>query len=146
MKSENDLDKFVSAQNRDYDMALAEIKNGRKRGHWIWYIFPQVSGLGMSSTSAFYGIDTIEQASRYLEHPLLGKRLVEISKAILEINGKTANQIMGSPDDLKLRSSMTLFNLLPNTNPVFQAVLDKYFNGKPDQRTIDILTASKLND
>ncbi len=145
MKSENDLDKFVSAQNRDYDMALAEIKKGRKRGHWIWYIFPQVSGLGMSSTSAFYGIDTIEQASRYLEHPLLGKRLVEISKAILEINGKTANQILGSPDDLKLRSSMTLFNLLPNTNPVFQAVLDKYFNGKPDQRTIDILTTSKLN-
>lgn len=145
MKLENDLDKFVSAQNRDYDMALAEIKNGRKRGHWIWYIFPQVSGLGMSNTSAFYGIETIEQASRYLEHPLLGKRLIEISKAILEINCKTANQILGSPDDLKLRSSMTLFNLVPNTDPVFQAVLDKYFNGKPDQRTIDILTASNLH-
>lgn len=145
MKSENDLDKFVSAQKRDYDMALAEIRNGRKRGHWIWYIFPQVSGLGMSSTSAFYGIETIEQASRYLEHPLLGKRLIEISKVILEINGKTANQILGSPDDLKLRSSMTLFNLVPNTDPVFQAVLDKYFNGKPDQRTIDILIASNLH-
>ena len=139
MNLEDDMDKFVSAQNRDYNQALAEIKNGRKQGHWIWYIFPQISGLGMSTTSAFYGIKNIGQASRYLEHPVLGKRLIEISSAILEIKGKTANQILGSPDDLKLRSSMTLFNLVKNTDPVFQAVLDKYFNGIPDQRTIDLV-------
>ncbi|MBE9461543.1 DUF1810 domain-containing protein [Dyadobacter subterraneus] len=142
MNLEDDMDKFVSAQNRDYNQALAEIKNGRKQGHWIWYIFPQISGLGMSTTSAFYGIKNIGQASRYLEHPVLGKRLIEISNAILEIKGKTANQILGSPDDLKLRSSMTLFNLVKNTDPVFQAVLDKYFNGIPDQRTIDLVKKS----
>ena len=134
-----DLDKFVSAQNRDYDGALAEIRNGRKQGHWIWYIFPQISGLGMSSTSAFYGIENIEQAGQYLKHPILGKRLIEISNAMLEINGKTANQILGNPDDLKLKSSMTLFSLVKDTHPVFQAVLDKYFKGIPDQKTIDIL-------
>ncbi|MCF0054942.1 DUF1810 domain-containing protein [Dyadobacter sp. CY356] len=139
MKAENDLDKFINAQHRDYEPALAEIRNGRKQGHWIWYIFPQVAGLGMSSTSEFYGITGIEQASRYLEHAVLGKRLIEISNAILGVNGKTANQIMGSPDDLKLRSSMTLFNLVKDTNPVFQAVLDKYFGGIPDQKTVDII-------
>jgi uncharacterized protein (DUF1810 family) len=139
MKSENNLDKFLEAQNRDYAGALAEIRSGRKRGHWIWYIFPQISGLGYSSTSAFYAIKDLEEAGDYLRHPVLGSRLIEISKAILGVQGKTANQILGSPDDLKVRSSMTLFNLVPNTDPVFQTVLDKYYNGLPDQKTITIV-------
>ena len=142
MHADYDLKKFGDAQNRDYSSALAEIKNGKKQGHWIWYVFPQIAGLGMSTTSAFYAIETIEQATRYLQHPVLGKRLIEISNAILEVQGKTANQILGSPDDLKLRSSMTLFNLVKNTDPVFQAVLDKYFDGIPDQRTVDIVNRS----
>jgi uncharacterized protein (DUF1810 family) len=139
MKSDSDLEKFVEAQEGDYAGALAEIRSGRKRGHWIWYLFPQIAGLGMSSTSVFYGIESLEQASRYLQHPVLGKRLIEISNAFLDIQGKTANQILGNPDDLKVRSSMTLFSLVANTDPVFQAVLDKYFNGIPDQKTLQIV-------
>ena len=139
MKTGDDLDKFLEAQDRDYAGALAEIRNGRKYGHWIWYIFPQVAGLGMSSTSTHYGIQNLDQATRYLQHPVLGARLVEISNAILSLKNKSANQILGSPDDLKLRSSMTLFSLVENADGVFQAVLDKYFNGEPDQRTLEIL-------
>jgi uncharacterized protein (DUF1810 family) len=142
MKSGADLDKFLEAQDRDYAGALAEIKNGRKYGHWIWYIFPQVVGLGMSSTSTFYGIQNLEQATRYLQHPVLGARLIEISNAMLALEGKTANQILGSPDDLKLRSSMTLFSLVEHADGVFQAVLNKYFNGQPDQKTLEILKRS----
>jgi len=142
MKPEDDLEKFLIAQTQDYSGALEEIRKGRKQGHWIWYIFPQVLGLGMSSTSVFYAIESIDQANRYAHHPILGKRLIEISNAILAIQGKTANQILGSPDDLKLRSSMSLFSLVENADPVFQAVLDKYFGGIPDQKTIDIVNNS----
>lgn len=142
MKTGEDLDKFLEAQERDYAGALAEIRNGRKYGHWIWYIFPQVAGLGMSSTSTYYGIKSLEEATRYLQHPVLGARLVEISNAMLELKNKSANQILGSPDDLKLRSSMTLFSLVENADGVFQAVLDKYFNGQPDQKTLTILKRS----
>ncbi|MCF2491057.1 DUF1810 domain-containing protein [Dyadobacter sp. CY347] len=136
---ESDLNRFLTAQERDYAGALAEIKRGRKQGHWIWYVFPQIKGLGMSSTSVHYGIEDLDEANRYLQHPVLGKRLVEISNAILDVTGKSANQILGSPDDLKLRSSMTLFSMAEDADPVFQAVLDKYFDGKPDQKTIEIL-------
>ncbi|MCF2501917.1 DUF1810 domain-containing protein [Dyadobacter sp. CY107] len=136
---ESDLNKFLTAQERDYAGALAEITRGRKQGHWIWYVFPQITGLGMSSTSVHYAIDDLEQANRYFQHPVLGKRLIEISKAILAVEGKTANQIMGTPDDLKLRSSMTLFSMVKNADPVFQEVLNKYFDGKPDRKTIEIL-------
>ena len=139
MKSENSLKRFLDAQDQDYARALAEIRNGRKQSHWIWYIFPQISGLGYSSTAIFYSIEDIQEAEDYLRHPVLGSRLVETAKALLGINGKTANQILGNPDDLKVRSSMTLFNLLENTDPVFQAVLDKYYNGKPDEKTISII-------
>ncbi|MBD2751285.1 DUF1810 domain-containing protein [Spirosoma validum] len=142
MESAHNLNRFLDAQERDYPRALAEIKNGRKQSHWMWYIFPQISGLGFSETAKFYSIRNPEEASAYLEHPVLGRRLIEITNAILHIDGKTANQILGSPDDLKLRSSMTLFSLLANTDPVFQAVLDKFFNGVPDQRTVDIATTS----
>lgn len=136
---DSDLDKFVKAQEQDYAGALEEMKRGRKQGHWIWYVFPQITGLGMSSTSMHYAIKDLEQANRYFQHPVLGKRLVETANAVLAVEGKTANQIMGSPDDLKLRSSMTLFSLVKNADPVFQAVLNKYFEGRPDQKTLAIL-------
>jgi len=139
MKPENNLKRFLDAQDRDYSRALTEIKNGRKTGHWIWYIFPQITGLGFSDTTAFYSIKNIQEADDYLKHPVLGNRLIEISKAFLALEGKTANQILGSPDDLKVKSSMTLFNILENTDPVFQAVLDKYYKGVPDHRTLDII-------
>ncbi len=105
----------------------------------MWYIFPQIAGLGFSSTSKFYAIKERTEAENYLAHPLLGKRLVEISSALLKIKEKTANQIFGSPDDVKLQSSMTLFSTLENTNPVFQRVLDKYFNGAKDVRTLELI-------
>ena len=136
---DSDLDKFVTAQARDYAGALEEMKRGRKQGHWIWYVFPQITGLGMSGTSMHYAIKDLEQANRYFQHPVLGKRLIETANAVLAVEGKTANQIMGTPDDLKLRSSMTLFSMVKNADPVFQAVLDKYFDGEPDQKTVAIL-------
>lgn len=139
MKSEYDLERFLDAQARDYTRALSEIRNGRKQSHWMWYIFPQISGLGLSDMAQFYSIKNRNEASDYLKHPVLGNRLIEISSALLRIDGKTANQILGSPDDLKLKSSMTLFSLLADTDPVFQQVLDKFFGGQPDQRTITLL-------
>ena len=135
----NDLKRFLDAQENDFERALAEIKRGRKQSHWMWYIFPQIAGLGSSETSRFYAVKDRAEAELYLAHPVLGARLVEISEALLEIEGKTANQIFGSPDDLKLKSSMTLFGSPENTHPVFQRVLDKYFNGAKDRRTLDLI-------
>ena len=135
----NDLKRFLEAQENDFAKALAEIRRGRKQSHWMWYIFPQIAGLGFSSTSKFYAIKDRSEAESYLAHPVLGKRLVEISNALLEINGKTANQIFGSPDDAKLKSSMTLFGALDDANPVFRKVLDKYFNGAGDERTLGLI-------
>lgn len=136
----NDLKRFLEAQSDDYQRALSEIRNGSKRSHWMWYIFPQIAGLGFSYTSKFYAIKDQGEAESYLAHPTLGGRLIEISNALLEIEDRTANQIFGSPDDLKLKSSMTLFGALENTNPVFQKVLDKYFSGAKDQRTLAALS------
>ena len=136
MALESLLKRFLTAQEGDYARALAEIKNGRKQSHWMWYIFPQIAGLGFSETAKFYAINDIQEARDYLEHPVLGSRLIEISSVLLQHKGKTANQIFGSPDDLKLRSSMTLFSLANDTNPVFQAVLDKYYGGSPDPKTL----------
>ena len=135
----NDLKRFLEAQENDFETALAEIRRGRKQSHWMWYIFPQIAGLGFSSTSKFYAIKDRGEAESYLAHPLLGNRLVEISNALLEVEGKTANQIFGSPDDVKLKSSMTLFGAVDDTNPVFQKVLDKYFNGTKDCRTLELI-------
>ncbi len=115
----NDLKRFLDAQENDFERALAEIKRGRKQSHWMWYIFPQIAGLGSSETSRFYAVKDRAEAELYLAHPVLGARLGRISEALLEIEGKTANQIFGSPDDMKLKSSMTLFGALKNTNPVF---------------------------
>jgi len=135
----NDLQRFLDAQERYFETALSEIRGGRKRSHWMWYIFPQIAGLGFSSTSKFYAVKDKQEADDYLRHPVLGKRLVEISNALLEIEGKTANQIFGSPDDAKLKSSMTLFGALENTDPVFQEVLDKYFDGAKDEKTLKLI-------
>ncbi len=135
----NDLKRFLDAQENDFERALVEIKRGRKQSHWMWYIFPQIKGLGSSETSRFYAVKDRAEAELYLAHPVLGARLVEISEALLEIEGKTANQIFGSPDDMKLKSSMTLFGALKNTNPIFQRVLDEYFNGTKDQRTLQLI-------
>ena len=135
----NDLKRFLDAQENDFERALAEIKRGRKQSHWMWYIFPQIAGLGFSQTSKFYAIKDRGEAENYLAHPLLGKRLVEISNALLSVEGKTANQILGSPDDVKLKSSMTLFRALDDTDPIFQKVLDKYFNGAKDDKTLELI-------
>ena len=135
----NDLKRFSDLQENDFERALAEIKRGRKQSHWMWYIFPQIAGLGFSETSRFYAVKDRAEAELYLAHPVLGARLVGISEALLEIEGKSANQIFGSPDDVKLKSSMTLFGALKNTNPIFQSVLDEYFNGTNDLRTLRLI-------
>ncbi|SHJ61236.1 Uncharacterized protein, DUF1810 family [Hymenobacter daecheongensis DSM 21074] len=132
------LQRFLDAQEHDYATALAEIQAGRKLSHWIWYIFPQIQGLGFSETSRFYAIQGRAEAEAYLAHPVLGPRLLRISEALLALSSSNATQVLGQPDDLKLRSSMTLFAAL-NRSPVFQAVLDKFFGGAPDARTLQLL-------
>ena len=139
LKMKDQLQRFVEAQEQDYFTALREIKNGRKKSHWMWYIFPQLKSLGFSSTSRFYGIGDIIEAEEYLKHPLLGQRLQEISAALLELETNDPQRVMGSPDDLKLKSSMTLFSELPSANPVFLKVLDKFFEGEKDSKTLEIL-------
>ena len=134
-----DLDRFLKAQERDYDTALSEIRSGRKRSHWIWYIFPQVKGMGFSSTSEFYGIDGLDEAKAYLGNEVLKGRLLEISGALLSLDSSDAGEVMGYPDDLKLRSSMTLFAEAEPECEVFQKVLDKYYGGRKDPRTLEIL-------
>lgn len=134
----HDLNRFISAQERSYDAALREIKAGHKRTHWMWYIFPQIAGLGFSSTAQYYAISSMQEAKDYYAHPVLGKRLVEISEALLALDTSDAGAVMGYPDDLKLRSSMTLF-LAASGDAVFQKVLDKFYSGKPDSRTLNIL-------
>ena len=139
MELEDKLQRFLDAQKRDYQTALTEIKNGRKRSHWMWYIFPQVQGLGFSETSRFYAIHDLKEAEAFLNHPILGSRLIQICEALLQQKSNDAYQIFGSPDDVKLKSSMTLFAAVPNTNPVFQAVLEKFFGGTKDTQTLRII-------
>ena len=137
---EKELDKFVSAQARDYDTALAEIRSGSKRSHWMWYIFPQLQGLGFSPTAQYYGIRDLEQAKDYMAHPVLGPRLVEISGALLSLPGSNPSAVMGYPDDLKLCSCMTLFELAAPDEPVFGRVLEKYYGGRRDRMTLNLLS------
>lgn len=139
MSNEAALQRFLDAQERDYATALSEIKSGGKRSHWMWYIFPQIDGLGYSEMTKRYAIKDLPEATAYLAHGLLGARLIAISKALLELSGSNATQVMGSPDDLKLRSSMTLFSQVPGADPVFEAVLHKFFRGKKDPSTMEIL-------
>ncbi|WP_188626730.1 DUF1810 domain-containing protein [Pedobacter quisquiliarum] len=143
MTATADLQRFLNAQQEDYATALQEIKAGRKSSHWMWYIFPQINGLGFSSTSVYYGIKDIEEASAYLKHPMLGKNLLEISEALLSLEGRDATSIFGYPDDLKLKSSMTLFSSIPDSPAVFQQVLDKYFDGDADPKTLQLLSISQ---
>lgn len=133
------LNRFIDAQATSYAQALAEIKNGRKQSHWMWFIFPQLAGLGHSDMARFYAIRNLEEARHYLAHPVLGSRLIEIAAALLHVEGQNARQIMGSPDDLKLRSCMTLFSLVPEADPVFKDVLNKFFAGAPDSKTLAML-------
>lgn len=139
MTAPHNLQRFTDAQEGVFQRALKEIKNGRKQSHWMWFIFPQVAGLGFSETTKFYAIRDMVEAELYLHHPVLGSRLIEISQALLDVEGKTVNQIFGSPDDLKLKSCMTLFSLLPDANPVFDSVIKKYYNGAKDGRTLGIV-------
>lgn len=134
-----DLQRFLDAQEHTYDDALREIRAGLKRSHWMWFIFPQIDGLGYSSMAKRYAIKNAEEARAYLAHPLLGPRLIEISQALLEVKDRTARQIMGSPDDLKLRSSATLFVSVSPPGSVFHAVLDRFYAGKPDDQTLQLL-------
>lgn len=133
------LNRFIEAQEKIYPQVLKELRNGKKTSHWMWFIFPQIEGLGHSSTAKYYSIKSIEAAKEYLEHPILGKRLLECSNILLHIDGKTANEIFGYPDDLKLRSCMTLFNYIAPGEKVFTTVIEKYFTGKEDEKTASIL-------
>jgi len=135
----NSLNRFIEAQAQRYQAALSEISNGRKKTHWMWYIFPQVKGLGFSQTSRYYAIEDMNEAAEFLKHPVLGVRLINISKELLKLESNNATSIFGSPDDLKLKSSMTLFSGVPGSDPVFQLVLDKFFNGTKDENTLRII-------
>lgn len=130
------LDRFLQAQEHDYDRALAEIRSGRKRTHWMWYVFPQFEGLGLSPMSQKYAIRSISEAKAYLKHPVLGPRLVECAEAALEIEGRSAADMFGSPDDLKLRSCATLFAAVSPPGSVFERVLAKYYEGVRDPLTL----------
>ena len=140
---EYDISRFLAAQERSYMVALSEIRAGRKRTHWIWYIFPQLRGLGMSTTAKHYGISGLDEARAYLADSTLRGRIIEISQALLDLPETDIRAIMGFPDDMKLRSSMTLFQLAEPECEIFQKVLDKYFGGKPDDKTIEICRVGK---
>ncbi len=139
MQKDYNLERFLDAQKNDYATALSEIKNGKKESHWMWYIFPQAMGLGYTSTSIHYSIKDLDEAKAYLDHPVLGKRLIEITNAALALETNDARQVFGSPDNLKLKSSMTLFSLVPDADKVFEKVLDKFFDGKKDEKTLQLL-------
>jgi uncharacterized protein (DUF1810 family) len=134
-----DLDRFVRAQDRTYDRALAEVRAGRKRSHWMWFIFPQLQGLGASAMSDRYAIRDLAEARAYLGHPVLGPRLVEISEVALSVEGSSARRIFGYPDDLKLRSCATLFSEASEQPSVFHRLLDRFYDGVPDERTRQLL-------
>lgn len=133
------LSRFLTAQERDYEQALSEIRTGRKRSHWIWYIFPQLRGLGYSYNAEFYGIADVEEARQYLSHPVLGARLREITGALLELPENDPVRAMVHPDDLKLCSCMTLFEHVAGQDAVFGKVLDKYYGGRRDALTLRML-------
>jgi uncharacterized protein (DUF1810 family) len=137
-----DLSRFVDAQNAEYCQALAEIKSGRKQSHWMWYIFPQFDGLGFSWITKQYSIKSLAEAKAYLNHPLLGPRLLECAEAVVNIDGRTAHEIFGFPDDLKLRSCATLFACVSPADSVFERLLKKYFDGLRDDKTLDLISSA----
>ena len=133
------LARFVDAQERTYEQALSEIRSGRKRSHWMWYVFPQFDGLGLSATSKRYAIKSVAEAEAYLRHPILGPRLFESVQAVLRVEGRSAFEIFGSPDDMKLRSCATLFASISPAGSVFEQLLARYFGGEADARTLRLL-------
>jgi uncharacterized protein (DUF1810 family) len=137
-----DLSRFVQAQEHDYARALAEVRGGRKRSHWMWYIFPQIDGLAFSETSKHYAIKSIEEARAYLAHPILGPRLLECAETVVGVEGRSAREIFGSPDDLKLRSCATLFACVSPPGSVFDRLLEKYYPGGRDEKTLQLLGLS----
>ena len=135
------LERFVAAQNQGgtYDAAVGELRAGRKRSHWMWFVFPQIAGLGQSPTSRKYAISSLEEARAYLAHPVLGPRLIDAARFVAELRGRTAEDIFGGIDAVKLRSSMTLFAYAASANPIFGQVLEAYFGGVPDEATERLL-------
>ena len=143
MNTDNSLSIFLEAQQNIYPQVVKELESGKKTTHWMWFIFPQIDGLGHSSIAKYYSIKTIAEAKEYLMHPLLGKRLFECTNIIAGIENKTADEIFGYPDNAKLKSSMTLFNFVSPEHKQFADILKKYFAGKQDERTISILEKMK---
>ena len=139
MSDDYNLQRFLDAQERVYDTVLAELRAGRKSSHWIWFIFPQITGLGHSAMAQQLAIASLDEANAYLEHPVLGQRLRECTQLVLDVNGRSAEEIFGYPDHLKFRSCMTLFLTAATDDTIFNNALLKYFDGKPDQKTFDIL-------
>ena len=139
MTDDNQLKRFIDAQETMYPLALSEVINGKKQSHWMWFIFPQVAGLGFSETSRFYAIKDIHEAATFLRHPVLGSRLVNICRELIKLGSNNASIIFGSPDDMKLKSSMTLFSSVKFADPVFNAVLEKFFSGIKDDKTLLII-------
>ncbi|HSI36597.1 MAG: DUF1810 domain-containing protein [Phycisphaerae bacterium] len=137
----HDLARFVDAQAGVYQTALDELRAGQKRSHWMWFIFPQFRGLGSSSMAKRYAIQTRDEAAAYLAHPMLGPRLIECTQALLTVDGRSALQILGSPDDVKLKSCATLFAAVAPAGSVFDRLLDKYYAGERDPRTLVLLAA-----
>jgi uncharacterized protein (DUF1810 family) len=133
------LQRFLDAQDSVYDQVCSELRDGRKRSHWMWFIFPQITGLGRSETARFYAISSLDEAAAYLQHPVLGPRLQECTKLVNQVAGKTIHEILGSPDDMKFRSSMTLFEQAASDKQPFEDALQKYFRGERDPLTLERL-------
>ena len=138
----SELDRFIHAQEYNYSDALKEIKNGKKISHWMWYVFPQIKGLGKSDTAKWYAIKDLQEARDYLNNEILSNRLEQVCKALLDLDCNDVYKIFGSPDDMKLKSSMTLFEIAAPENKMFKSVLDKYFNGEREQKTIEIISST----
>lgn len=142
--SSHNLERFTEAQDLIYENVLSELRSGRKRTHWMWFVFPQIAGLGTSRMARTFAISSREEADAYLNHPLLGERLRECTELVLAVEDRTINEIFGSPDDLKFRSCMTLFANVAADSQVFEAALLKYFNGDPDPSTVERLRRAEL--
>jgi uncharacterized protein (DUF1810 family) len=140
MKDPHDLQRFVDAQEPVFERVLAELSQGRKRSHWIWFVFPQIAGLGRSPMARKYAITSLDEAEAYLRHPILGQRLQDCTRLVNQVEGSSIAEMMGYPDDLKFRSSMTLFARATPKNSIFAEALRKYFNGESDQQTLNLLT------
>lgn len=144
MTNIHNLHRFLTAQASTYDTVLAELRAGRKSSHWIWFIFPQIAGLGHSNMAQQFAIGSLDEAKTYLQHPVLGPRLRTCTQLVLDVNGRSAGEIFPYPDNLKFRSCMTLFMAATPDNTLFKSVLHKYFDGKPDQLTLDILAQHSM--